>query len=68
MARMIRSEYIAQLEKIVAYNVAEAFRDENGFLKKEYCSDYNSMGMHFTYEGAKVWVNYLLTHIPARLL
>ena len=49
-------------------NVAEAFRDENGFLKKEYCSDYNSMGMHFTYEGAKVWVNYLLTHIPARLL
>ena len=49
-------------------NVAEAFRDENGFLKKEYCSDYNSMGMHFTYEGAKVWVDYLLTHIPARLL
>ena len=49
-------------------NVAEAFRDENGFLKKEYCSDYNSMGMHFTYEGAKIWVNYLLTHIPARLL
>lgn len=49
-------------------NVAEAFRDGNGFLKKEYCSDYNSMGMHFTYEGAKVWVNYLLTHIPARLL
>lgn len=49
-------------------NVAEAFRDEQGFLKKEYCSDYNSMGMHFTYDGAKVWVQYLKTHIPQDLL
>lgn len=49
-------------------NVAEAFKDANGFLQKEYCSDVNSMGMHFTYDGAKVWVNYLKTHIPEDLL
>ena len=49
-------------------NVAEAFKDEQGFLKKEYCSDYGSMGMHFTYDGAKVWVQYLKTHIPQDLL
>ena len=34
-------------------NVAEVFKDENGYLKLEYCSDRNSMGMHFTYDGAK---------------
>ncbi len=49
-------------------NVAEVFKDENGFLKEEYCSDTSSMGMHFTYEGAKLWVQYLKTHIPADLL
>ena len=49
-------------------NVAEAFKDEKGFLKKEYCSDYGSMGMHLTYEGAKIWVQYLKTHIPQDLL
>lgn len=49
-------------------NVAEAFRDEQGFLKKEYCSDYGKMGMHFTYDGAKIWVQYLKTHIPQKLL
>ena len=49
-------------------NVAEAFKDEKGFLKKEYCRDYGSMGMHFTYEGAKIWVQYLNTHIPQDLL
>lgn len=49
-------------------NVAEVFRDEKGFLKKQYCSDYKSMGMHFTYDGAKVWIQYLKTHIPQDLL
>lgn len=49
-------------------NVAEAFRDAEGFLKKEYCSDYSTMGMHFTFNGAKVWVDYLLSHIPEDLL
>lgn len=48
-------------------NVAEKFKDEQGFLKPEYCSDKSSMGMHFTYAGAKVWVEYLIDHIPEEL-
>ncbi|MDY3014984.1 MAG: S-layer homology domain-containing protein [Evtepia sp.] len=48
-------------------NVAEVFKDGNGYLKKEYCSDYGKMGMHFTFDGAKVWVEYLKTHVPDEL-
>lgn len=43
-------------------NVAEVMYDNTGFLKKEYCSDISSMGMHFTYEGCAKWVEYLYTH------
>jgi len=49
-------------------NVAEAFKDENGNLIAQYCSDPTKMGMHFTYEGTKVWVDYLKTHVPQELL
>ena len=49
-------------------NVAEAFKDENGNLIAQYCSDPTKMGMHFTYEGTKVWVDYLKTHVPPELL
>lgn len=49
-------------------NVCEVLKDENGFLKTEYCSDYGSMGMHFNYTGTEVWVNYLKTHVPSALL
>ena len=49
-------------------DVSEKFKDENGALIEDYCSDKTSMGMHFTYQGAKVWVDYLLNHIPEDLL
>lgn len=49
-------------------DVSEKFKDENGALIPDYCSDKTSMGMHFTYQGAKVWVDYLLNHIPEDLL
>lgn len=49
-------------------NVQEVFKDEDGFLKPEYCSDLGKMGMHFTYEGAKIWVQYLKDHVPEDLL
>ena len=49
-------------------NVAEVFKDENSCLIKDYCSDYGKMGMHFTYSGAEIWVNYLKTHVPEALL
>ena len=49
-------------------NVAEVFKDENGNLIADYCSDPTKMGMHFTYDGTKVWVDYLKTHVPYELL
>ena len=45
-------------------NVAEVMFDDNGYLKNEYCSDLNSMGIHFTNAGCKAWIDYLLTHTP----
>lgn len=45
-------------------DTAYAFRDENGNLPDEYCSDLNSMGMHFTNAACEVWVDYLRTHTP----
>ena len=49
-------------------NVSEAVRDENGFLRTEYCGDYGGMGMHFNFSGAEAWTNYLKTHVPEALL
>ena len=45
-------------------NVAEVMYNEQGYLKNEYCGDLSSMGLHFTNEGCRVWVDYLLTHTP----
>ena len=49
-------------------NVAEVMRDEEGWLKSNYCSDNGSMGIHFSYEAAAVWVEYLKTHVPQALI
>lgn len=43
-------------------NVAETMFDGSGYLKRAYCSDPNGMGMHFSYDGCKAWVDYLYTH------
>lgn len=43
-------------------NVAEVFRDDEGYLPAEYCSDYEGMGIHFNNAAAKNWVAYLKTH------
>lgn len=45
-------------------NVSEVMFDDNGYLKNEYCSDLNSMGIHFTNAGCTAWIDYLLTHTP----
>lgn len=45
-------------------DTAYALRDENGNLPDEFCSDLNSMGMHFTNSACEVWVDYLRTHTP----
>lgn len=43
-------------------DVASVMRDENGNLIEAYCSDPESMGMHFTDAGCAVWIEYLETH------
>lgn len=43
-------------------NVGEVMQDENGYLRREYCSDPDDMGIHFTNAGCAAWVEYLLTH------
>lgn len=63
-----RMKELCQENRWYYLDVAQAFKDGSGFLKKEYCSDYGKMGMHFNFEGAKIWVHYLKTHIPERLL
>lgn len=47
-------------------NVAEAVSDEQGFLRDDYSGD-QAMGIHFNYNGAKAWADYLLTHVPDAL-
>lgn len=48
-------------------NVAEAMKDDYGCLTRSYCSDPDDMGIHFTNAAAKMWVKYLLTHVPEPL-
>jgi lysophospholipase L1-like esterase len=44
-------------------DVGSVMYDSSGkYLNPSYCSDPNSMGMHFTTAGCKQWVNYLMTH------
>ncbi len=45
-------------------NVTEAVVDKKGNLKDEYCSDPKSMGIHFSFEADKAWIDYLRTHAP----
>lgn len=43
-------------------NVATAMCDSKGNLKREYCGDPDSMGMHLAAPGFKAWADYLYTH------
>ena len=63
-----KMQEICQENRWYYLNVSEKFKGEDGGLIPDYCSDKTSMGMHFTYDGAKVWVNYLKYHIPEDLL
>lgn len=63
-----KMQEICQENRWYYLNVSEKFKGEDGGLIPDYCSDKTSMGMHFTYDGAKAWVDYLLWHIPEDLL
>lgn len=57
---------ICQEKEWYFVNVAEAVSDENGFLRDDFSGD-KAMGIHFNYNGAEAWANYLLTHVPEAL-
>lgn len=44
-------------------HVAQSVTDEKGSLVPDYCGDPEAMGIHFTDEGCKQWINYLKTHV-----
>lgn len=43
-------------------NIAPMFKDETGGLGADYCSDKESMGIHFTYAAYDMWLNFLYTY------
>ena len=43
-------------------DVASVMYDSNGYLIRDYCSDPDGMGIHFTNTGCAAWVEYLYTH------
>jgi len=65
-------EYNERMKNICQENgwyyldVASVLRDEEGYLKSEYCNDNPTMGIHI-YPGAiPLWVEYLRTHTPQK--
>ncbi len=48
-------------------NVYEVMQDGYGNLNYDYCSDPYAMGIHMTNAGVRVWIDYLLTHVPEDL-
>lgn len=44
-------------------DVASVMKDKKGNLIPEYCSDPEAMGIHFSDEGCKVWVEYLKQNV-----
>lgn len=45
-------------------DVCSAVQDGEGNLNAAYCSDPDDMGIHFTDEGCRIWIDYLYTHTP----
>ena len=61
-------QYDQKLEALCAdrgwyfVDVASVMRDSDGSLPREYCSDPDGMGIHFTDIGCERWIEYLRTH------
>lgn len=43
-------------------DVAHVLRDQAGYLPDDYCSDPDTMGMHFTDKACNEWISFLRTH------
>jgi len=57
-------KYCLKLEEQGIYfvDVAHVMRDENGKLFSDYCSDLDSMALHFNNKACQVWIDFLYTH------
>lgn len=51
---------------IAFVDVASVFRDENGYLPRDYCSDPDGMGIHLTDTACQLWLGYLLEDAALR--
>ena len=47
-------------------DIASVLTDAEGYLPDSYCSDASGMGMHFTDEACRIWVDYLKQDAAAR--
>jgi hypothetical protein len=61
-----RLEEICQERGWYYLDVAQAVADDTGCLQSDLSGD-QAMGIHFNYNGASVWADYLLTHVPEAL-
>ncbi len=46
-------------------DIASVLTDQEGYLPDAYCSDASGMGMHFTDEACRIWVDYLVQDAAA---
>lgn len=62
------SQYNDMLKELCAekkyyyLDLSSVLVDESGYLKREYCGDYPTMGIHLTLNADLVWIDYILTH------
>lgn len=45
------------------FDIYSLFADENGYLTPDYCSDPESMGIHFTDVACEMWIDYLKNNV-----
>ena len=48
-------------------DVASVMQDGYGNLEPSYCADGGGMGIHMSSQGAAVWIDYLIHHVPEDL-
>lgn len=58
-----RLETLCDEEGWTFVDVASVMYDDYGNLNREYCSDPDDMGVHFTEAGCDVWIEYLYNHV-----
>lgn len=52
----------AEEKGYVYLDIASQFKDSNGGLAADYCSDKEDMGIHFTNAAYEMWIDYLYSH------